>query len=115
MPLRQDRAGKPFWCDADGFTSRDFKVVTIAGTWIGATVWIGYLLMTGQATELHLKFYANISQVQMVLIGGMAAQQFGSMWGGGGYGNSYGGGYDYGAQGASVMPSHEADEGGDAA
>lgn len=95
LPLRTDRAGGPFWRDSDGFTSRDFKVVLTGGTWLLATVWIAVLLMLGLATELHLRFYANISQVFMVLLGGMAAQNFGSMWFAGrydgGYNNTYGG------------------------
>lgn len=98
LPGRPDRAGGPFWRDSNGFTSRDFKVVVTTGIFACATIWIAWLLMTGRATALHLEFYRQIAQVYMVLLGGMAAQQFGSMWMAGrydgGYSNTYGGGYD---------------------
>jgi hypothetical protein len=92
-PLRHDRAGKPFWRDADGFTSRDFKVVLTGLTWLAATGWMVWLLMAREAGEFHLRFYSNVSQVFMVLLGGMAINQFGGQYfgGGGGYGGGYGG------------------------
>jgi hypothetical protein len=97
-PPSKEAKGRPFWCDTDGFTSRDFKVVITAGTWLASTVWMAYLLMTGQATDLHLRFYSNVSQVFMVLLGGMAVQQFGGTYFGGrdGYGGGYGNGNAYG-------------------
>lgn len=117
FPTRESK-GRPFWKDVDGFTTRDFKVVVTSLTWLSATAWMVWLLMGGDggASELHLRFYTNISQVFMVLLGGMAMTQFGSMWaGGGGY---YGGGMNdmAGGYGGSSLgeqsPDHQADTGG---
>ena len=74
------RVTTPFWCDEDGFTSRDFKVVTTTGTWILVTLWMAIELIWGKATTQHLEFYQSVSQVFMVLLGGMAANQVLTGW-----------------------------------
>ena len=105
-PPSKEATGRPFWRDTDGFTTRDFKVVLTGLTWLASTAWMVWLLMAREAGDLHLRFYSNVSQVFMVLLGGMAVQQFGSMWGGGYGGGGYGGSYgdQYGQYGQQYPP-----------
>jgi uncharacterized protein YhhL (DUF1145 family) len=66
---------KTFWCDDDGFTSRDFKISITGGTWFMTTVWLAVLLVLRSITSEHLEFYRIVSNVFMVLLGGMAGTQ----------------------------------------
>lgn len=102
--------GRAFWRDSDGFTANDFKTVVTCGTWFACTCWMAWLLMGGDggASDLHLRFYSNISQVFMVLLGGMAANQFGSMWMSGQQFNDMAGGGGYTP---TASPDHEVIEG----
>ncbi len=86
-------SGRTFLTDSDGFTARDFQTIITSLTWLGSTAWMAWLLVGGNggASDLHLRFYSSVSQVFMVALGGMAAQQFGSMWFGGGYSSGMGG------------------------
>ena len=94
---RPERKGRPFWRDEDGFTTRDFKVVTIALTWLSLIVARIVLLrvfretITSDYAVIVLRelasIFADVTKVMMVLVGGMAMMQFGSMWGGG-YGST---------------------------